>query len=96
MFHAVEILERMMSALQTGRMRWSLVKKASYKDADEMFALITLGRIVHGENAFASVFNGKFPFSNGIGKIQKKRHRRYRRPKTKANSDQLTVTSEIY
>ena len=96
MVHALEILERMMSAMQTGRMRWSLAKKAGYKDADEMFALITLGRSVHGENAFASAFNEKFPFSNGMGKIQKKRHRRYRRPKTKANRDQLTVTSEIY
>jgi hypothetical protein len=80
--------------MQTGRMRWSLAKKASYKDAEEMFALITLGRIVHGENAFAAVFNEKFPFSNGMGKIQKKRHRRYRRPKTKANSDKLSVTSD--
>jgi hypothetical protein len=94
MIHALEILERMMSAMQTGRIRWSLAKKASYKDAEEMFALITLGRIVHGENAFASVFNEKFPFSNGMGKIQKKRHRRYRRPKTKANSDKLSVTSD--
>ena len=96
MVHALEILEQMMSAMQTGRMRWSLAKKASYKDADEMFALITLGRIVHDGSAFAAVFNEKFPFSNGMGKIQKKRRRRYRRPKTKANSDQLTLTSEIF
>jgi hypothetical protein len=59
-----------------------------------MFALITLGRIVHGGSAFASVFNEKFPFSKGMGKIQKKRRRRYRRPKTKANNDQLTLTSD--
>jgi hypothetical protein len=91
MVHALEILERMMSAMQTGRIRSSLAKKAGYKDADEMFALITLGRIVHDENAFASVFNKKFPFSNGMGKIQKKRTRRYRRPKNKASSDQLSV-----
>ncbi len=64
MVHALEILERMMSALQTGRMRWSLAKKASYKDADEMFGLITLGRVVHDENAFASAFNEKFPLSS--------------------------------
>ena len=95
MVHAMEILDRMMSAMRTGRMRWSLAKKASYKDAEELFALITLGRIVHGENAFAAAFNAKFPFSNGMGKIQKKkRHKRYRRPKTKANSDQLTVPND--
>jgi hypothetical protein len=93
MVHALEILERMISAMQTGRMRWSLAKKASYKDADEMFALITLGRIVHGENAFASVFNEKYPFSNSMGKTQKKKHRRYRRPKIKANREQLKGTS---
>jgi poly(A) polymerase len=94
MIHALEILELMMSALRTGRMRWSLTKKASYKDADEMFALISQGRIVHGQDVFTSVFHEKFPFSKGMEKVQKKRRRRYRRPKAKSHSEQLTVASD--
>ncbi len=94
MVHALEILERMMSALQTGRMRWSLAKKAGYKDADEMFGLITLGRVVHDENAFASAFHEKYPLSS-MAKIQKKRPRkRYRRPRSKASSGQSAVSSD--
>jgi poly(A) polymerase len=85
MVHALDILEQMMSAMQTGRMKWSLVKKASYKDADEMFSLVTLGHRVHGESAFASVFHEHFPFINGLGKTRKKRRRKYRRSQEKVS-----------
>jgi poly(A) polymerase len=90
--HALDILQQMMSAMQTGRMRWSLAKKASYKDADELFALIIQGQAGNGENAFATAFNDKFPFSKGSGKIRKKRHRRHSRPKSKTGSGPLIVT----
>jgi hypothetical protein len=89
--HALEILERMILAMQTGRMRWSLVKRASYKDASTLFALITLGRLVHDEDAFAAAFSEKFPLSKGIGRFQKKRRRRYRKPKSSTAIEQRVV-----
>lgn len=89
--HALEILERMILAMQTGRMRWSLVKRASYKDASALFALITLGRLDHNEDAFAAAFSEKFPLSKGIGRFREKRRRRYRKQKSQAAIEQRVV-----
>ncbi|HVN71562.1 MAG TPA: polynucleotide adenylyltransferase PcnB [Desulfomonilia bacterium] len=85
--HALEILERMMSAIETGRMRWSLTKKASYKEAASMFALIAVGRLIHGHDAFMAAFREKFPFRD-IDKLHKKRRRRFRKRRPSSFDEQ--------
>jgi hypothetical protein len=88
--HALEILDRIFSALDTGKMRWSLVKRASYRDAATLFTLITTGRITKGEDAFLAAFRSKFPLGRGAEKVVKKRRRRYRRRRPRGMGETTT------
>lgn len=92
MVHAIEILDRMMTAMQTGRMRWSLLKKASYKEASELFALIINGRCNPGEDAFIAAFQEKYPLARTMGTAskKKKRHGWFRRRKQKKHQGQAS------
>jgi hypothetical protein len=85
MVHALEILDRMMTAMQTGRMRWSLLKKASYKEASELVCTYHQWRCIPGEDAFMTAFQEKFPLARtmGTGSKKKKRHGWFRRRKQK-------------
>jgi hypothetical protein len=77
--HALEILEHMLSALQSGRMRWSLEKKASYQDAATLFAILTQGRVTGGTEAFREAFREKFPEARTSERRRKRRRRRGRK-----------------
>jgi poly(A) polymerase len=77
--HALEILEHMLSALQTGRMRWSLEKKASYQDAATLFTLLTQARVSGGKEAFRDAFRERFPDVRVSDRRKKRRRRRGRR-----------------
>ena len=90
MIHVFEVLDRMICAIQTGSMRSSLLKKASYKSASVMFAMITRGRAVDGEDAFLELFREKYPLARSLGSQadKKKRHRRFRRRRQKASHQQ--------
>ncbi|MGC9325815.1 MAG: hypothetical protein ACP5G0_13825, partial [Desulfomonilia bacterium] len=70
----VFILEHMIVASRTGRMRWSLKKRARYRDASRLFALVTDGRWSPHEDPFGSFFREKFKTTPG-----KKRRRRFPR-----------------
>jgi len=78
----------MMSALDTGRMRWSLLKRASYKDAAILFSLVTRGRLSSGEDVFRTVFRERYPEAQGRGGTRKRRRRRRPRRKVSAVSHQ--------
>jgi poly(A) polymerase len=77
--HTLYILERMIHAMQTGRMKWALTKRARYHEAATLFSLVEHGRIRHGEDSFAVSFRERFPTRNGIGTHRRKRRRGYRK-----------------
>ncbi|HOS97858.1 MAG TPA: polynucleotide adenylyltransferase PcnB [Deltaproteobacteria bacterium] len=84
--HSLEILEHMFSALQSGRMRWSLEKKASYQDAAMLFTLITQGRVSDGMEAFREAFRERFPEARTSDRRRKRRRRRGRKRSPEATS----------
>lgn len=86
--HALEILEHMMSALDTGRMRWSLLKRASYRDASTLFSLVTCGSLAPGEDAFRNAFQARYPDAQERGGARKRKRRRRPRRKPSAQHPQ--------
>jgi len=89
--HALETLFRMDAALLTGRMRSSLLKKASYAEALVMFSLITQGSSTPGEDAFVAAYHQKFPHDKTVGRSpdKRKRRRKFRRRKPKDSQEQI-------
>jgi poly(A) polymerase len=90
------ILDRMMHAMQTGRMKWTLTKRARYSDAVTVFSLLEHGLIKHGEDSFVAAFRMKFPAQKGMGHHRRKRHSRYRNGApaiTKMHHDNVIITS---
>ena len=77
--HTLYILERMMHAMQTGRMKWALTKRARYHEAATLFSLVEHSRIRHGEDSFVAAFRERFPTRNGMGSHRRKRRRGYRK-----------------
>jgi poly(A) polymerase len=79
--HTLYILDRMMNAMRTGRMKGTLSKKARYKDAAALFSLMEFGRIKQEEDPFLRAFRIKYPnqTQEERGKSGRKRRRRYRR-----------------
>ncbi|MGZ7046333.1 MAG: hypothetical protein ACXVJK_08415, partial [Candidatus Aminicenantales bacterium] len=70
------IVEHMLEALSTGRMRWALKKRAHYPFASRITALLAQGTFGEGEDPFERIFDTRF----GIGRPPEKRRRR-RRPR---------------
>jgi len=54
------IVDYMLRAMDTGRMRWSLKKKARYPDASRVFSMIINGRILEGKDPFEKSFRRKY------------------------------------
>lgn len=77
--HTLYILDRMMNAMRTGRMKWTLTKRARYKEAADLFSLIEYGRIKQENDPFLSAFRIKYPNLEEKRKSNKKRRRRYRK-----------------
>ena len=91
--HALEILDRMMAALETGRMRLSLLKRTSYKDAAILFSLVTCGRMSPGEDAFRAAFRARYPEAKARGGTRKRKRRRRSRKKAPALGQQVSGSS---
>jgi len=70
------IVEHMLEALSTGRMRWALKKRAHYPFASRICALLAQGTFGEGEDPFERIFDARF----GTGRPPEKRRRR-RRPR---------------
>ena len=70
------IVEHMLEALTSGRMRWALKKRAHYPFASRITALLAQGTFGEGEDPFERIFDAQF----GTGRPPEKRRRR-RRPR---------------
>jgi poly(A) polymerase len=70
------IVEHMLEALSSGRMRWALKKRAHYPFASRITALLAQGTFGEGEDPFERIFDARF----GTGRPPEKRRRR-RRPR---------------
>jgi poly(A) polymerase len=57
------IVDRMFAAMKTGRMRWSLKKRARYLDASITFSIIQKTRIIPVKDPFENIFRGKYKSS---------------------------------
>jgi poly(A) polymerase len=80
------IVEHMLEALSTGRMRWVLRKRAHYPGASRICSLLVQGTFGEGEDPFERIFNGRF----GSGRAPEKRRRR-RRPRRRKSPQPQTV-----
>ena len=70
------IVEHMLEALTSGRMRWALKKRAHYPFASRITALLAQGTFGESEDPFEQIFDARF----GTGRPPEKRRRR-RRPR---------------
>jgi hypothetical protein len=68
------IVESMLRALRTGRMRWSLQKRAHFGQAGRLAFLIEKGRAPEEGESFEALFRARFPHAPAGA-----RHRRRRR-----------------
>ncbi|MRR14779.1 CCA tRNA nucleotidyltransferase, partial [archaeon] len=76
------IVDRMFTAMDTGRMRWSLKKRSRYNDASLVFHLLHKGELSEARDPFGSIFQEKYPSSGTTpGKRRRYPRRRRRKPK---------------
>ncbi|MEN6312570.1 MAG: hypothetical protein ABFD80_13660 [Acidobacteriota bacterium] len=77
--HTLAIVEHMLEALSTGRMRWALKKRMHYAGASRICAFLVQGTLDEGEDPFGRIFDSRF----GPGRTPEARRRRRRRPRRK-------------
>ncbi len=70
------IVEHMIESLATGRMRWSLKKRAHYAGASKICALLVQGSFGQEDDPFERIYGARF----GAWRPPEKRRRRRRRP----------------
>ena len=58
--HTLAIVEIMLEALSTGRMRWGLRKRAHYPGASKICSFLVQGTFGGGEDPFGRIFNARF------------------------------------
>jgi poly(A) polymerase len=58
--HTLALVEIMLEALSTGRMRWGLRKRAHYPGASKICSFLVQGAFGGGEDPFARIFNARF------------------------------------
>jgi poly(A) polymerase len=73
------IVDTMMHALATGRMRWSLTRRAHYPAAARVFGLITEGSTGEGGDPFERTFRRAFG-RGAVPDVRMRRRRPIRRP----------------
>jgi poly(A) polymerase len=71
------IVEHMLEALSTGRMRWSLKQRAHYPAASKICSLLVQGTFGEVDDPFEGIFNSRF--GPGLPPSQRRRRRRPRR-----------------
>jgi poly(A) polymerase len=74
------IVEVMLEALATGRMRWSLKKRSHYAGASKICSLLVQGAFAPDEDPFERIFDGRFGTGRPEGKRRRRRPRRKKRP----------------
>ncbi len=83
------IVDRMFTAMDTGRMRWSLKKRSRYNDASLVFHLLHKGELSDARDPFGDVFQEKYP-SSGTTAGRRRRYPRRRRRKAKPAPETTT------
>jgi len=79
--HTLYILDRMLNALRTGRLKRTLSRRTRYADALRLFSLLEHQKMKEGDDPFARAFRMKFSGQENVEKkdFRKKRRRRRRR-----------------
>ncbi len=80
----IYIVERMFSAMGTGRMRWSLKKRSRYLDASIVFSLLYKGEVIDAKDPFGRIFKELCPAASATSGPRKRRRPRRRRNGKKA------------
>jgi len=83
----IYILDHMMYAMETGRIRWSLKKRARYMDASIIYSIIKHGRIVDVKDPFEADLCEAFNLSPKKKRFSKRRSGRTRRSRASGRSD---------
>ncbi|MDT8273187.1 MAG: polynucleotide adenylyltransferase PcnB [Desulfomonilia bacterium] len=78
------ILEHMLAAARTGRMRWALKKRGRYHDASRLFALVVMGQWSEKQDPFESYF--RETFKTDAGKKRRRKTSRYSRSRKKGST----------
>lgn len=73
------IVERMLYAMQSGRMKWSLKKRSRYADASVVFSVITAGRADKEKDPFSRIFREAHHEAQGRRKKKRPSRSRWRR-----------------
>jgi len=69
------IVESMLGALTTGRMRWSLQKRTHYGQAERLAFLIEKGRAPEAGESFEGLFRARFPYAPAGARRRRRRRR---------------------
>ncbi|MBM3296036.1 MAG: hypothetical protein FJY83_00370 [Candidatus Aminicenantes bacterium] len=77
------IADRMLAALESGRMRWTLRRRARYAEASRLCAIVAEGRDEGSPDPFEVLFRRRF---GGAPETGEKKRRRRRRPRRKPPS----------
>jgi poly(A) polymerase len=80
------ILWHMRRALKTGRMRWSLKKRAHFPQASRVCVLMEKGRAPKDDESFENLFRRAFPSAPQGTDRRRRRHRRRPEPKPETGS----------
>lgn len=78
------IAERMLAAMGTGRMRWSLKKRSRYPDASIVFSLLYKGEVVEARDPFDRIFREQYPDASGPRRKRRPSRRRFNRGRDKS------------
>lgn len=72
------IVERMLAAMKSGRMKWSLKKRSRYMDASIVFSLLYKGEIIEARDPFGKLFKESYPAFAGTKKKRRPSRRKHR------------------
>ena len=75
------IVKKMCRAMENGRMRWSLKKRARYPDASLVFSIITTSSVLAVKDPFEHLFREKYKYAPR--RYRKKRYRKRQKPASK-------------
>lgn len=78
------LVGKMLRALGTGHVRWSLRGRPQYAQASRLCVLIEKGRAPEGEESFESLFRQAYPQAQAAGPPRRQRRRRSGKPKVRA------------
>ena len=76
------IAGRLVQALRSGQMRWSLKQRPHYAPASQLLFLIEKGRPQEAGESFESLFRQAFPSAPTSRPRRRRRHRHFRNPQT--------------